>query len=132
MTEESQYQPLNVFGESLTACCFTPLTGFFRDGYCHTGPHDLGSHTVCARLTDEFLAFTLRQGNDLISPRPEFDFPGLKAGDYWCLCVLRWKQAEAAGVAPPVKLDACQQASLKFVSLELLEKYALPASEEDP
>jgi len=114
----------NVLGGELKCCCLKPLTGFYRDGYCRTGPDDLGRHTVCAILTDEFLEFTLSMGNDLITPRPEFNFPGLKAGDKWCLCVLRWREALEAGVAPPVILEACHESALEFVSLEDLQRHA--------
>ncbi len=117
-------KPRNVLGGELKCCCLKPLTGFYRDGYCRTGPDDLGRHTVCAILTDEFLEFTLSMGNDLITPRPEFNFPGLKAGDKWCLCVLRWREALEAGVAPPVILEACHESALEFVSLEDLQRHA--------
>ncbi|MCS6874219.1 MAG: DUF2237 domain-containing protein [Pyrinomonadaceae bacterium] len=118
-------KPKNVLGGELKRCCLKPLTGFYRDGFCRTGPDDIGSHTICAVMTDEFLEFTLSRGNDLITPRPEFNFPGLKAGDKWCLCALRWREALEAGVAPPVILQACHESALKFVSLEDLRKYAL-------
>jgi uncharacterized protein (DUF2237 family) len=115
----------NVFDAPLACCCTTPRTGFYRDGYCHTGPQDLGSHTVCAEMTAEFLEFSRRHGNDLVTPRPEFDFPGLGPGDRWCLCVSRWKQALAAGVAPPVLLAATHEKALEVVSLEQLQAHAL-------
>ncbi len=115
----------NVYGAPLACCCTSPRTGFFRDGYCHTGPHDIGSHTVCAQVTAEFLAFSRRRGNDLVTPRPEFDFPGLKPGDRWCLCVSRWKEALDAGVAPPVLLAATHEKALEVVTLEQLEAHAL-------
>jgi hypothetical protein len=115
----------NVFGAPLACCCTAPRTGFYRDGYCHTGPQDLGSHTVCAEMTAEFLEFSRRHGNDLVTPRPEFDFPGLGPGDRWCLCVSRWKQALAAGVAPPVLLAATHEKALEVVSLEQLQAHAL-------
>jgi len=114
----------NVLGQPLAACCFTPQTGYFRDGYCRTNEQDIGSHVICAQMTDAFLQYTLAQGNDLITPRPELDFPGLKAGDYWCLCAIRWQEAEAAGVAPPVKLAGCHEKALKYVELSLLQQYA--------
>ena len=116
----------NVLGEELISCCFDPMTGFFRDGFCRTGPHDMGSHTVCARVTQKFLDFTRSRGNDLSTPLPEYRFPGLKAGDFWCLCAMRWKEAESVGCAPPVKLSACHELALRQVSLELLQRYALP------
>ena len=113
----------NVFGAPLACCCTSPLTGFNRDGYCHTGPHDLGSHTVCAEMTAAFLDFSSRHGNDLVTPRPEFGFPGLKPGDRWCLCVSRWKEALEAGVAPPVLLAATHEKALEVVTLEQLQAH---------
>lgn len=115
----------NVLGTELQACCHDPKTGFYRDGYCHTGPQDVGSHTVCARVTQAFLEFEVRRGNDLVTPRPEFGFPGLKAGDRWCLCVTRWKDALDAGVAPPVLLTACHEKALGAVTLEELLAHAV-------
>jgi hypothetical protein len=113
----------NVFGEPLEPCSLTPLTGFYRDGCCETGPDDRGSHTVCAIMTDDFLRFSLSRGNDLVTPRPEYRFPGLKPGDRWCLCVARWEEARRAGVAPPVVLEATHEAALRVVELEeLVEK----------
>jgi len=114
----------NVFGAPLACCCTSPLTGFHRDGYCHTGPHDLGSHTVCAEMTAAFLDFSRRQGNDLVTPRPEFGFPGLEPGDRWCLCVSRWKEALEAGVAPPVLLAATHEKALEVVTLGQLQAHA--------
>jgi hypothetical protein len=113
----------NVFGAPLACCCTSPLTGFNRDGYCHTGPHDLGSHTVCAEMTAAFLDFSRRHGNDLVTPRPEFGFPGLRPGDRWCLCVSRWKEAFEAGVAPPVLLAATHEKALEVVTLEQLQAH---------
>lgn len=115
----------NVLGERLASCCFDPLTGYYRDGFCHTGAHDLGQHTVCVQVTAEFLNFSQQVGNDLITPLPQFGFPGLKPGDYWCVCVTRWRQALDAGYAPPVKLAACHEAALNYVSLEDLRRHAL-------
>jgi hypothetical protein len=115
----------NVLGTELTACCHDPKTGFYRDGYCHTGPQDLGSHTVCAQVTQTFLNFQLARGNDLVTPRPQFGFPGLKPGDRWCVCAARWKEALEAGVAPPVILTACHEKALDIVSLEQLRAHAL-------
>ncbi len=114
----------NVLGGPLEGCCTSPRTGFYRDGYCHTGPQDVGSHTVCAEMTAEFLAFSRSRGNDLVTPRPEFDFPGLKAGDRWCLCAARWKEAFDAGVAPPVILSACHERALDVVPLAALRAHA--------
>ena len=117
----------NVLGGPLIACCMEPRTGFFRDGHCHTGPQDLGSHTVCAQLTTEFLRFSVARGNDLVTPRPEFGFPGLWPGDRWCLCVARWAEALEAGVAPPVLLSATHERALDVVTLAQLQAHALVA-----
>jgi len=115
----------NVLGERLASCCFDPLTGYYRDGFCHTGVHDLGQHTVCVQVTADFLNFSQQVGNDLITPLPQFGFAGLKPGDYWCVCVTRWKQALDAGYAAPVKLAACHEAALNYVSLEDLRRHAM-------
>ena len=114
----------NVLGEDLEQCGCDPMTGYFRDGCCNTDSYDRGSHTVCAILTDEFLQFSLSRGNDLITPRPEYDFPGLKAGDSWCLCASRWLEAEAFQCAPPVKLSSTNIAALERVDLETLKRYS--------
>ena len=116
---------LNVNGEPLIACSYDPLTGYFRDGCCNTRSDDTGSHVVCARMTNEFLQFSLSRGNDLITPRPEYRFKGLQAGDRWCLCALRWKEAFDAGVAPPVLLECTHIRALDFVTLEQLQSCAL-------
>ncbi len=118
--------PRNVLGGPLETCCTSPMTGFYRTGKCETGPDDIGTHVVCARMTAEFLAFTKSRGNDLSTPAPWFRFPGLKPGDQWCLCVSRWKEALEAGVAPPVILEATHEKALEFVSLEDLKRHALP------
>ena len=115
----------NVLGEPLIACSTAPLTGFFRDGCCNTDEHDVGLHVVCAVMTDEFLAFTRAQGNDLSTARPEYGFPGLKAGDRWCLCATRWAEALAEGVAPKVVLGATHVKALTVVSLEELRAHAV-------
>ncbi len=115
----------NVLGTPLQGCCSSPKTGFYRDGFCHTGPGDRGLHVVCVELTEEFLAFSKRQGNDLSTPVPEFGFPGLHPGDRWCLCVSRWKDALDVGYAPRVVLEATHISALEYVSLEELQKYAL-------
>ncbi|MCA1925741.1 MAG: DUF2237 domain-containing protein [Thiobacillus sp.] len=115
----------NVLGEALQVCSRTPMTGFLRDGLCHTGPHDLGSHTVCAQMTEAFLEYSRAQGNDLVTPVPEIDFPGLKAGDRWCVCATRWLEAAEAGVAPPVILEATHERALRRVSLGDLAYHAL-------
>jgi len=114
----------NVLGTELVACSYDPLTGYFRDGCCHTDMHDLGSHVVCAMVTDEFLEFSRSRGNDLSTPRPEYRFAGLQDGDRWCLCALRWKEALAAGVAPAVVLESTHARALEFVTLEQLQEYA--------
>ncbi len=118
----------NVFGEDLIACSFEPLTGFYRNGCCETGPEDRGTHSVCAIMTEEFLIFSKSRGNDLISPRPEFQFPGLKPGDKWCLCAKRWLEAYQAGFAPYVYLEATNEATLKLIPLEVLVSKALRSS----
>lgn len=115
--------PTNILGGALQSCCREPVTGFFRDGYCRMGPGDQGVHVVCAVMTREFLAFSRRRGNDLTTPVPAFDFPGLKPGDRWCLCVARWKEALEAGMAPPVVLAATHVSALEFVTLEELRAH---------
>ncbi|BAU10153.1 hypothetical protein LEP3755_06330 [Leptolyngbya sp. NIES-3755] len=115
----------NVLGEELQSCCRSPMTGYYRDGYCSTGAGDTGIHVVCAQLTEEFLEFTKSRGNDLSTPMPLYDFPGLKPGDRWCLCAARWKEALDAGVAPPVVLASTHAATLEFVSLSDLKQHAI-------
>jgi uncharacterized protein len=115
----------NVLGTELQACCFDPKTGYFRDGYCKTSTDDVGTHVVCAVVTQEFLTFTKSRGNDLETPFPQYDFPGLKPGDKWCLCVLRWKEALDTGFAPPVVLEATHKIALKYVTLEDLKSHAV-------
>ena len=115
---------LNVLGTPLQACSYDPLTGYFRDGCCNTATEDTGSHLICARVTDEFLQFSLEVGNDLSTPRPEYRFKGLKAGDRWCLCALRWKEALIAGAAPPVVLECTHERALSSVTLEQLQAHA--------
>ena len=114
----------NVLGFDLDLCGSDPVTGFYRDGCCNTGPGDVGTHTVCAILTDEFLEFSRSKGNDLITPRPEFGFPGLKAGDKWCLCALRWEEARHAGKAPRIKLTSTNLKTLQLVNLEDLKSHS--------
>jgi len=116
---------LNVLGEPLVPCSEKPLTGFFRDGCCNTDATDLGSHTVCVRVTAEFLEFSREKGNDLTTPMPEFGFPGLKPGDQWCLCAARWQEALKAGKAPRVVLQATHAASLRIVKLADLKRFAV-------
>lgn len=119
-------QPVkNVLGGELACCCQNPMTGFYRDGHCHTGPNDYGRHVVCAEMTDAFLTFTRRQGNDLSTPAPAYGFPGLKPGDRWCLCAGRWQEALDAGVAPPVILEATHAKALETVSLDALLTHRL-------
>lgn len=115
---------LNVFGEPLIVCSTAPLTGYYRNGCCETGEEDLGTHTVCAIMTDDFLQFSLSRGNDLITPRPEWAFPGLKAGDRWCLCASRWMEAYRVGLAPDVVLEATHEKTLTYITLEELVKYS--------
>lgn len=115
----------SVLGEKLELCCSSPITGFFRNGLCETGPQDLGTHVVCAQVTEEFLTFTKARGNNLSTPVPAYNFPGLKPGDKWCLCVSRWKEALDAGVAPPIDLSATHEAALNVVPLEVLQEHAL-------
>jgi len=114
----------NVFGEKLENCSKKPVAGFFRDGCCNTGEDDLGSHTVCVQVTQEFLEFSRFRGNDLSTPRPELDFPGLKPGDRWCLCAERWREAHAYGAAPRVYLRSTHARALEFVPLELMKTFA--------
>ena len=114
-----------VTGRTLAVCSMEPLTGFFRDGSCRTGPSDRGIHTVCAEVTDTFLDFTASRGNDLRTPRTASRFPGLEAGDRWCLCAARWEEARLAGAAPPVVLGATSVASLRKTTRELLSAHAV-------
>ena len=118
----------NVFGEVLIPCSFEPLTGFYRDGCCTTGEEDRGKHTVCAVMTDDFLTFSASRGNDLSTPMEDFGFPGLKAGDRWCLCVERWVEAWEAGSAPKVVLQSTEESALNYASLEVLKKFAIDLS----
>jgi uncharacterized protein (DUF2237 family) len=115
---------LNVLGGPLLACSYDPLTGFFRDGCCDTGVDDVGSHTVCARVTADFLDFSRSRGNDLSTPRPEYRFKGLVEGDRWCLCAARWLEAYEAGMAPPVVLESTHEMALRIVPLQALLAHA--------
>ena len=115
---------LNVLGTELQPCSYDPLTGWFRDGCCHTRDDDVGTHVVCARMTAEFLEFTVARGNDLVTPRPQFRFRGLRPGDRWCLCATRWREALLAGVAPPVILECTHEKALQYVSLDSLKAHA--------
>jgi len=118
-------QAKNAIGGSLEICCGNPVTGFYRDGFCKTGPGDFGRHTICAQVTAEFLEFTKSCGNDLSTPVPAYQFPGLKPGDRWCLCAGRWLEALKAGVAPPVILSATHETALEVVAIEQLQPYAI-------
>jgi len=119
----------NVLGGELQCCCTSPVTGFYRNGYCQTGPGDVGLHTVCIEATEEFLNFSRECGNDLSTPFPEYEFPGLQPGDRWCLCVTRWKEALDAGMAPRVHLAATHISALEFVDLGDLKRHSLYASD---
>lgn len=121
----SEQQAKNVLGGELKPCSYDPKTGFFRDGYCHTGPTDRGTHVVCARVTTEFLEYSAAQGNDLMTPQPQYNFSGLSEGDQWCLCASRWKEAEEAGKACPVVLEATHEKATELIPLETLKKYAI-------
>ena len=127
MNDRVEPDSRNVLGGELLPCSNRPLTGFFRNGCCETGPEDVGLHTVCAVMTAEFLAFSLRAGNDLTTPQPDFNFPGLKPGDRWCLCAPRWKDALDAGVAPPVVLEATHEETLAITPLGVLRDHAVAA-----
>lgn len=117
----------NVLGTTLKSCCTDPLTGYFRDGNCRTGAMDGGSHVICAIMTEEFLTYTKDRGNDLSTPRPEVGFPGLKPGDGWCLCALRWKEAYEAGYAPEVDMEATHEAALNYIDFADLLNKKLPS-----
>ncbi|MEM6812617.1 MAG: DUF2237 domain-containing protein [Pseudomonadota bacterium] len=121
----------NVLGSQLELCCSDPITGFYRNGFCQTGSQDVGTHVACAKVTDEFLEFSKSRGNDLSTPRPEFSFPGLKAGDKWCLCASRWTEALEAGVAPLLNLKATHEKMLEYAEIEVLKKYAIDSSGEE-
>lgn len=118
-------KPKNVLGTDLKCCCLQPLTGWFRDGHCRTNAEDRGMHTVCAKVTSEFLLYLQSAGNDLITPAPQFGFPGLIAGDKWCVCALSWYDAYKAGVAAPVVLEACDSSVLNHIPLSALQEYAV-------
>ena len=119
----------NVFGENLLPCSMDPLTGFYRDGCCHTGPEDFGTHTVCVVVTEEFLQFSKQAGNDLSTPLPTYRFPGLKAGDRWCLCASRWVEAWKEGFAPLVILEATHEKTLEWIPLKEFVKFAFSSKE---
>jgi len=117
----------NVLGTELQSCCMDPVTGFYRDGFCHTGPDDHGLHIVCIRATQEFLEFSMSRGNDLSTPHEEWGFQGLKPGDQWCLCALRWKEASDAGFAPSVVLESTHVSALEHLDLASLKRHAVKA-----
>ena len=116
---------INVFDEPIEECCTNPITGFYRDGFCHTDEFDRGLHVVCAQVTNEFLNFSKSRGNDLSTPRPELNFPGLKEGDSWCLCAERWKEAYDHGFAPNVYLKRTNKKALTIIDIDLLKDYAI-------
>jgi len=115
----------NIFDEPIDECCSNPITGYFRDGFCHTDKMDRGLHIVCSLMTQGFLDFSTTKGNDLSTPRPEFNFPGLKEGDSWCVCAERWKEAHEQGFAPKVYLRKTNKKTLKIIDIEILKKYSV-------
>ena len=119
---------INIFGDEIEACCYDPMTGYFRDGFCNTDEHDYGSHVVCAVMTEDFLEFSKSKGNDLSTPRPEFNFPGLKEGDSWCLCAERWKEAFECGFAPKIYLKKTNKKALSIIDIEILKDFAIDLS----
>ena len=119
----------NILGTDLKPCCFDPMTGFFRDGFCNTTQEDRGTHVVCAVVTKDFLEYTKSRGNDLSTPRHPY-FPGLKPGDGWCLCALRWKEAHEAGAAPPIKPESTHKKALDYIPIEILEQYYVTDKDE--
>lgn len=124
MTPASSTGCLNVLGKPLATCSCTPMTGWFRDGSCRSDPGDLGRHTVCCVVTEAFLRYSQAQGNDLTTPVPAYEFPGLKPGDHWCVCAARWLEAHDDGMAPPVRLEATEISTLQLIPLELLKQHA--------
>ena len=121
-------QQFNIFDEPIEECCSNPITGFFRDGFCHTDEMDRGLHIVCSLMTEDFLSFSKSRGNDLSTPRPEFSFPGLKAGDSWCVCAERWKEAYEHGFAPKVYLKKTNIKSTSIIDIEILKEFAIDVS----
>ena len=116
---------VNIFGDEIEACCYDPMTGYFRDGFCNTEVQDFGLHTVCSIMTNEFLEYSKAVGNDLSTPMLEYGFEGLESGDHWCLCAARWKQAFLDGKAPLVKLESTNILTLSIIEIEKLKQYAL-------
>lgn len=127
MRSETKEASKNVLGSPLRACCHNPQTGYYRDGYCRASEEDMGRHIVCAEMTDDFLAFTKSQGNDLSTPNPDYNFPGLRAGDRWCLCARRWQEAWKHNRAPKVVLEACHESTLEIIPLSVLKQFAIQA-----
>jgi uncharacterized protein (DUF2237 family) len=127
----NDFMQRNVLGGELQICSIDPVTGFYRSGSCEVGPEDLGCHAVCAEVTEDFLKFSRKAGNDLSTPVQEYGFPGLKPGDRWCVCAARWKEALDAGAACPVVLEATSEAALQYVSRSILEEYGADAMMED-
>ena len=119
------YPSINIYGKELESCCENPKTGFFRNGMCDTCNEDFGVHTVCILATKEFLKFSMSAGNDLSTPHPEFEFPGLKPGDRWCLCALRWQEAYNQDMAPPIFLESSHEKTLELVDINLLHKFGV-------
>ena len=120
----AETQALNVLGEPLQECGCDPMTGWFRDGHCRTNAADLGRHSVCCVVNEQFLSYSKAQGNDLTTPVPAYNFPGLKPGDHWCVCAARWLEAYQDGMAPPVRLEACEDSTLAVIPLDLLQAHA--------
>jgi hypothetical protein len=121
-------QQFNIFDEPLDECCSNPITGFYRDGFCHTDDLDRGIHVVCAEMSEEFLNFSKSRGNDLSTPRAEYNFPGLKSGDHWCICAERWKEAYDCGKAPKLFLKKSNKKALTIIKIEILKKFSLDLS----
>ena len=121
-------QQFNIFDEPLDECCSNPITGFYRDGFCHTDDLDRGIHVVCAEMSEEFLNFSKSRGNDLSTPRAEYNFPGLKSGDHWCICAERWKEAFDCGKAPKLFLKKSNKKALTIIKIEILKKFSLDLS----
>ena len=120
---------LNVLGEPLEMCSCEPITGWYRDGFCKTDLTDIGQHTICCVMNESFLSYSKAQGNDLITPKPNYDFPGLKPGDHWCLCAPRWRQAYEDGMAPLVRLKATEIGALGIIGIELLMEHTFKSQE---
>ena len=124
-TKSKKMNQTNIFDEPIDECCSNPITGFFRDGFCHTGKHDIGLHIVCSLITNDFLSFSKARGNDLSTPKPEFNFPGLKEGDSWCVCAERWKEAYEHGFAPKVFLRRTHKKASSIINIQILKEFAV-------